>query len=521
MKKGLVFTVFVLFVCCTAFSQQYVPFPTENAEWNVRNSTYYYGYDITTYSVGNYSLRGDTLINGILYKKVCKNLGSIDFPQYLGIGGLREEDKKIYYIGGFYGNPYGVRGQKIDKLKECSPSVNTFDNAEMLLYDFNAKIGDIVRMGYYVDELMSIDSVKIGDSFRRRYNFNSEQIIEGIGSVKKGLLGNLIQMTSCGGGSFPEFICFSQNGEILYKNPTYVDCNSTQKWSDRNYFKAGTQWYYGEKFWIAPNHPEYVSYNYHSLKSVGDSTINGIKCNKIIQVRTAPECYAYKPTVFMYQSNDTVYFYNSVSKRFSTLYVFSAKAGDTWTVEYPAGKVQVIVDSVKSLYALLKPLNVQYVKYQYKYVSDNPTTLTSEYNSKIIEGIGDTQYLFMSNIFNLPLCDNLSAEQTGLRCYIHHDYGTYNTGTLACDYVTAILEINQNTAIKVYMTKSGDLKIESELLSNPCIFELLDSSGVLILSAEVNANQNLVKLGNISNGLYIYRLSSNGKLLKTDKIIKL
>jgi len=288
------------------------------------------------------------------------------------------------------------------------------------------------------------------------------------------------------------------------------------KWNDSNYLKTGTQWYYGEV--IYPVYNSTIKYDdYNSLKSIGDTIINNRTCYKINHQRNKPLCYGFEQEAYVYQSNDTLYFLNSKTEKFVPLYVYGANKGDSWTVEYPSGNVKVVVDSISSVEALGQTLKLQYVRYLY--LGDNYSTVSSTYESKIITNIGDVNYLFMSNIFALPYCDEFQVAHKGLRCYVHPDYGTYKIGTLDCSYVTAIPEIN-TSPVKVYINLSGDLKIESELLSNRCTFELMDVRGIVILRAGVNATLNTVLLGNLNSGLYIYRLSSNGKLLKTDKIVK-
>ena len=121
MKKFLFPALLILFSTIT-FSQKYVPFPTENAEWHVRYISMSYPPLIYDTTLLKYSLRGDTLINSIVYKKVCRNVGTNTQPKYLGIGGLREQNKRIYYLGGDYLSHQG------------------YDN-EILLYDFTLVSG--------------------------------------------------------------------------------------------------------------------------------------------------------------------------------------------------------------------------------------------------------------------------------------------------------------------------------------------------------------------------------------------
>ena len=87
-----------------------------------------------------------------------------------------------------------------------------------------------------------IDSLKIGNEYRKRYN---KCIIEGIGDVVGGLFGMITPIPTCSECYQEwEFVSFSQNGDCVYKNPAFVDCNSTQKWSDKKYIANDARWTY-------------------------------------------------------------------------------------------------------------------------------------------------------------------------------------------------------------------------------------------------------------------------------------
>jgi len=236
MKKSTLF-LFLASLSILSYSQKYVPFPTENAEWNIAYSTGpNYPYGITT-SLLQYSLRGDTIINEIGYNKICLNIGTRELPVYRLVGFLREMNKQIFYIGSGYINAaYWINPQKMKWIKECSSA--QLNNNELMLYDFNVKEGESVQWGYNGDIIDKIDSVLIGQSYRKRYSFKNSNnlVIEGIGSVVKGLFDKATPITTCGGSNMDsEHICFSKNGETVYHNPAFVDCNSTQKWTKKSF----------------------------------------------------------------------------------------------------------------------------------------------------------------------------------------------------------------------------------------------------------------------------------------------
>jgi hypothetical protein len=192
--------------------QNYVSFPTENVNWNV--------YLLSTCDEGppdtillRYTLHGDTTINEISYRKLCLERGDTSNPKIQAVGGLREENKKIYYIGQTF--------------------VGAESNREYLLYDFTKQIGDTIRhdsFGGFYSVVLGIDSIPIGDSYRKRFEVdnhwfyhNPDYIVEGIGSVLNGLLGHISDIPTCG-FHYWEHICFRENGEVKYLNPSFNDC---------------------------------------------------------------------------------------------------------------------------------------------------------------------------------------------------------------------------------------------------------------------------------------------------------
>lgn len=210
-------------------SQNYVPFPTENVNWNV----YYVGTceerDPDT-TLLRYAIHGDTTINEVEYKKLCLESGDTINPKIKAVGGLREENKKVYYNG--------------------RTLLAGTDGKEYLLYDFTKQIGDTIKhnpQGWFFSVIFDIDSVLIDGAYRKRYEVdnhwyyhNPDYIIEGIGSVKNGLLGHISDITTCG-THYWEFICFKENGEVKYLNPSFNKCFPGNLLMGANLTKADSQ----------------------------------------------------------------------------------------------------------------------------------------------------------------------------------------------------------------------------------------------------------------------------------------
>ena len=125
-----------------------------------------------------------------------------------------------------------------------------------MLYDFTKQIGDTIKhdsYGGFYSVILDIDSVLIGDRYRKRYQVdnhwyyqNPDYIIEGIGSVKNGLLGHISDIPTCG-THYWEHICFRENGIVKYLNPSFSDCFPS------NLLTGIAQFDYQTDFEIYPN----------------------------------------------------------------------------------------------------------------------------------------------------------------------------------------------------------------------------------------------------------------------------
>ena len=108
---------------------------------------------------------------------------------------------------------------------------------------------------------------------------------------------------------------------------------------------------------------------------------------------------------------------------------------------------------------------------------------------------------------------------------IHIDLVYYKKGSQTWGtplVLTGINQTEQNRNIFVYPNPTKEsISISLDKLTEPCIFEMLDLRGIVILRTEVELTRNSVNLDKVSNGLYMYRLLNKGKIVKTGKIVKL
>ena len=186
MKK-LLFLLTIL-LTMSSMAQTYYPFPDSNAQWNIHMLQMGWPPVEENYSI---IISGDTLINGLLYQKL-----SIVNPVWYK-GAIRQDsiNRKVFII---------------------PPAALT----EELLYDFTMQVGDTVQ-GYIEtyharDVVESIDTVLVGNNYRKRWKINSGYniyFIEGVGSTY-----GLVEPSPGTIVDAPDFSisCFRQNNITIY-----------------------------------------------------------------------------------------------------------------------------------------------------------------------------------------------------------------------------------------------------------------------------------------------------------------
>jgi len=190
-------------VICTSTAQNNT-IVNENASWTTLN--YWLGsinpsffYKSTNYNFFD----GDTVFNEKTYKKVFQYDDEQHTERFFA-GLIREENKKTYFI------PYK---KSLQSLLE-----------ELILYDFTLEAGDTLKVYGQNFPVKKCDTVIINDKPQKRMilAINSsyvDTVIETIGS-----LSGLLAPTCYKCTGFRELLCYTQNGELLYKNPKYSEC---------------------------------------------------------------------------------------------------------------------------------------------------------------------------------------------------------------------------------------------------------------------------------------------------------
>jgi len=201
MKKLFFLTIVLVLMYPFGFliSQNYVPFPEENALWVVSEASPYPGWNHNC----KYYIDGDTTINSLQYVKIYKSIRDLntgDTTTLLHVS-MRQsaEEKLVYFIRHFWG-----------------------DETEKIGYNFNVSVGDTVSLpAFYYNipgyndslfVLLAKSDIQLENGeYRKQYQFKKNNwsynyFIEGIGYLKHPIP-NI--------ADFSSLYCFTIENEIL------------------------------------------------------------------------------------------------------------------------------------------------------------------------------------------------------------------------------------------------------------------------------------------------------------------
>ena len=278
----------------------------------------------------------------------------------------------------------------------------------------------------------------------------------------------------------------------------------------------GANWYYNERFAFSGD------IDFMKITSVIDTTINEKPC-RLIRKDGNPMCSGRPDEEYLYEESNRLYFWDPAFNKFQVLYDLNKAIRDYWIIEVKdimrdnnSDTIKIVVDSISSLIINDKTLKVLHVTYQ---------VLTEvhpySYQSKIIEKIGDIQYLFNFYPNSSLACDGNYAD--GLRCYNDSYLGNYSTGIVdSCNYTykwTGIDEIGKNPGFSVYPNPTTGLIEINSIINDELTAILVDITGRPVNYQSFYQNTR-IDLTNYQNGSYFLMIKQKDKRAGIIKIIK-
>jgi len=163
--KTIVLTTLLLssFFISNAQNYEYVPFVKEGLIWSYCDVVKAGGEDYKLYYY-QFNFSGDTIINGIAYKKLfqrdCSSNGLIN------IASIREDNKKVYAV---------YAGKQEEKL----------------IYNLGLVVGDSIQSPYDENlfyQVTKVDTIEVASGKRKRIELDFDTWIEGIGTLSRFLM---------------------------------------------------------------------------------------------------------------------------------------------------------------------------------------------------------------------------------------------------------------------------------------------------------------------------------------------
>ena len=278
---------------------------------------------------------------------------------------------------------------------------------------------------------------------------------------------------------------------------------------------VGAEWHYDEQFAFSGD------IDYMKFTSEKDTLINGQICKKITK-RHKIECNDRPEIEYLYTSNDTVFFLDTIFNEFQILYVFSANQGESWNIKIrdenlDTDTIIVNVDSTSITNINGNNLRTLYVTYH----KQAEYCIEQDYNSVIIEKIGNIRYMFNWTPWESMCCDDNWTQ--GLRCYNDTIIGSYSTNIAdSCEYTYIWAEIkdtkNTNNIFNIYPNPAKKfINIETNYNKDFSI-EILNITGEIIYSNKISSKKR-IELNRFISGIYLFRIKDGSQIIVTKKII--
>lgn len=260
---------------------------------------------------------------------------------------------------------------------------------------------------------------------------------------------------------------------------------------------VGAIWHYTQ--WTI--NPNVVSYK--TIESVADTVINGISCNKLVEVERYFDTTQIR-VHFMYSHLDRVYFF--AGNEFHLLYDFGADAGDTVVLDYfktaSGESLLMLIDSTGTVM-----VNGQNRKLQYISCGDG---LVVEFGKHVIQGIGNTYFMFPTYDLTLngPLRCYQDAETALFFNPFHVGYGWNHQD---CEeMITALEESFQKDQITVYPNPASNT-ITMHSKRHPTTYKIRSMHGVIVQEGNIPV-AHAINVNSLPKGIYFLELQPDDQL---------
>ena len=287
-----------------------------------------------------------------------------------------------------------------------------------------------------------------------------------------------------------------------------------------------------------------------TIKYAHDSIINGqdVKVLKFYTLRRDSSFYPiprpyieYAGEEYLYNSNDSVFFYDQGLEAFVLLYDFNAQEGDTWDVNtsYLECLSNTAIDT-RRLFATLEN-STTIMNNTIEYYAINSTSNSNIYYPKIVPNIGNTGWFFP--YYNRDSCSTsqwkyINYDVSTLTCYTDPIRGRliqgrppYNVQSdsictanmnLVDEFIISVDKVsladNKNDKFSIYPNPAHSAL---NVYTNGVFFKeimIYDAVGKLVIH-DKSQSQN-IDISSLNNGLYIINILDDNYQISAFKFVK-
>ncbi len=254
---------------------------------------------------------------------------------------------------------------------------------------------------------------------------------------------------------------------------------------------------------------------------LGDTTIQGQQCRVLAgdneNFGFGWGCHTNDGREFMYEAGGKVYFFDENSLSFGLLYDFSKNAGESWLVPlceqlgWEFDTLRVTVDSVTYPIISGQPL-----KYQHVHLESQDSSWGFG-NDIIAQGIGSLTKMFL-------IRDATTAHVwiTELRCYESPATGVIKFIEQPCGFISPTTEATKNQYFTIAPNPTaGPATLTFTLPPGiSASVQIFNSYGQLVQKHSLQQSTSTFQLDDLQPGLYFVVLESEGRPIKTKKLLR-
>ncbi len=286
----------------------------------------------------------------------------------------------------------------------------------------------------------------------------------------------------------------------------------------QEWLPVGTTWQYLNTVWGKP-----VGINTYMI--TGDTTILGKACKVMSKAELA--CDLRPIAEYLYEENDSLFYYESTINDFRLLYDFSAGPQDVVKIPLWEGisiydTLHIRIDSIASILYDTVSLTKHYVSYGFNVGDSINYSGILVHRAEIIPHIGN-----LCNFFYLTesgFCDEIHT--CPLLCFLKPGLGELKiSANFNCDGTTQLDEAFLSKRIRIYPNPANNsLTIRSDL-DNEVNWSIHDGSGNVALKSFVPLKSHAdirIDLTRLKPSFYIIVFIDNyGQVVQIEKLVKI